>query len=222
VIKRWLKSAAVKLLPKQYLRYRAYKLLIANESSFLYSGGWMESLRRERPCRTDGSSIPWMNYGVIRLLEDRLTKQLALFEYGSGHSTTFYARLVSDVTSVEYDKAWFDVISPSLPENARLIYAEQDVDGAYCRAILQAPEKKYDVVVVDGRDRVNCVRKSSQQLTSTGVLILDDSQRTNYADGISYMRNSGFLSLDFEGLKPTGVTSDRTTVFYRADNCLGL
>lgn len=52
--------------------------------------------------------------------------------------------------------------------------------------------------------------------------MLDDSQREQYAGGILHARSRGYLTLDFEGLKPTGSGLDRTTIMYRRDNCLGI
>ncbi len=60
----------------------------------------MKSLETMKPLDADGRPIPWMNYPVIDLLRERLTKDLHLFEFGSGFSTTFYAQLVGHVTSI--------------------------------------------------------------------------------------------------------------------------
>ena len=56
------------------------------------------------PCRPDGTPLPWMNYNAISFLEERLTKDLCLLEYGSGYSTPFFASFVKTVVSVECDR----------------------------------------------------------------------------------------------------------------------
>lgn len=65
--------------------------LVYSKRSMLRKLGWVESVRTGKPCRKDGSPIPWMNYSVIQFLDERLNKDLSLFEYGSGNSTMFYA-----------------------------------------------------------------------------------------------------------------------------------
>lgn len=204
-----------------YPKMMAYEVLMLRENSYLYTSGWMESLKRGYPCNKDGVTLPWMNFPIIAFLEQRLSKQHTLFEYGSGYSTLFYARHVGHVTSIEYDQAWFQNIQQKAPANVTLVFQEQDIDGDYCRTIARTSQK-YDVVIVDGRDRVNCLKQSLDRLSDSGVVLLDDSQRERYQEGITFAEARGFKTLDFEGLKPASTATDRTTIFYRHDNCLGL
>lgn len=217
----FIKQNIEKLFPVQALRYRAYHNLIRNPNSYLHLTGWMQSLKERRPMDHDGNPIPWMSFSAVRFLEERLTSDLNLFEYGSGYSTRFYAERVRSVISLEYDKSWFDIIQSQVPSNAKILFQEKDVDGAYCRAIGTTGER-FDVVIVDGRDRVNCVKQGIEHLTPKGVVLLDDSQRERYQEAIAFAKQRGFKALNLEGLKATGVELDRTTLFYREGNCLGV
>ena len=208
-------------LTRRFPKLSACYTLLAKGDSYLHSTGWIESKRRGYPCRPDGSELPWMNYAVVAFLERRLNKTLSVFEYGSGYSTLFYARRVRNVISVEYDQAWIASIGPRLPPNASVLFVPDDVDGDYCRAIARSGDS-FDVVVVDGKDRENCVKQSMQALSSRGVIVLDDSQRAGYAPAISYAQENGYLTVDFEGLKPTESSWFRSTILYRRENCLGL
>jgi len=208
-------------LTRRFPKLSACYTLLAKGDSYLHSTGWIESKRRGYPCRPDGSELPWMNYAVVAFLERRLNKTLSVFEYGSGYSTLFYARRVRNVISVEYDQAWIASIGPRLPPNANVLFVPDDVDGDYCRAIARSGDS-FDVVVVDGKDRENCVKQSMQALSSRGVIVLDDSQRAKYAPAIAYAQENGYLTVDFEGLKPTESSWFRSTILYRRENCLGL
>ena len=174
-----------------------------------------------KPLDADGRPIPWMNYPVIDLLRERLTKDLHLFEFGSGFSTTFYAQLVGHVTSIEYDPDWYEQVSQDAPGNVELKLIAQDVDGDYCRAI-GATGRQYDVVIVDGRDRVNCLKQSVNSLNDHGIIVLDDSEREIYREGIDFVHDQGFRSLSFDGQKPTLNGIYQASVFYRSNNCLGI
>ena len=68
--------------------------------------------------------------------------------------------------------------------------------------------------------RVNCIKQSIKVLSERGVILLDDSQRDRYQEGINYAKENGFLTLEFESLKPAGYEIDRTTILYRKENCL--
>ncbi|MBN2768529.1 MAG: hypothetical protein JXQ68_05460 [Campylobacterales bacterium] len=192
-----------------------------NKNSYLHTTGWLRSLEAGKPIDKEGNPIPWINYPMIRFLEERLTDDLNVFEFGSGYSTLFYAEKVKSITSLEYDKNWFELIKSMVPKNAQLIYKKKDRDGEYCRAIHLA-NKKYDVIIIDGRDRVNCIKQSFSALSLQGVIILDDSQREWYKEGIVLVNEKGFRILNIEGLKPHGTDTDRTAIFYRDDNCLGI
>lgn len=216
-----LKKLIKRLFPVPYLHYMVYRRLIADKSSFLYSMGWIRSIWENKPLDADGNVVPWMNVPVTKLLEERLTPDLKLFEFGSGYSTLFYAARVKSVCSVEYDKGWFDILKPQLPESVTLIFQEKDVDGKYCRSIASTGNQ-YDVVIVDGRDRVNCVKQSIAALSARGIILLDDSQRDYYQDAIEFAKSHGFKSLTFEGAKVINVESCSATIFYRAGNCFDI
>lgn len=197
-----------------------YKLFICKES-YLKVTGWLKSFRKSCPCKPDGTVLPWMNYSIINLLEKRLNKEMDMFEYGSGFSTFFYAKLVKTVTSLEYDRYWFNNSIAKDLDNVTLLFQEVDTDGTYCRKIIEQ-KKNYDVVIVDGRDRVNCFKQSVDALSASGVIILDDSQRERYAEAYTYAEQKGFRHLEFQGLKPHGTKLDRTTIFYRPNNCFNI
>ena len=199
----------------------SYRAVINGKSGYLTETGWKESVKRGYPCRKDGSELPWMNYSIISFLEERLNKSHDLFEFGSGFSTIFFARRVSTVTSLEYDEKWFETISAKAPENATIKFIPNDIDGKYCRAISDTG-RKFDIVIVDGRDRVNCFKQSLICLSESGIILLDDSTRERYIEAFEIANKEGFRTLNFVGLKPTGIGSDRTTIFYRDGNCLSI
>ena len=191
---------------------------IFKPKSQLNSSGWMNSLRKGYPCRPDGTIVPWMNYSTIHLLEERLQQDFKLFEFGSGYSTLFYANLVHSVTSVESDENWSNTVKESMQSNVQLIVQAEDYDGHYCRKILQTGEL-YDVIIIDGKDRVNCVRQSLEALTHRGVILLDDSERDDYEAAFKLTAQHGFRALTFEGLKPNDIEMRSSTIFYRDNNC---
>jgi hypothetical protein len=217
----FIKRAIQSRFPVAALRYRAYKMLIRNPNSYLHLSGWMQSQKERKPIDQNGNPIPWMNFPVVRILEERLTKDLNLFEFGSGYSTLFYAKKVKAVSSVEYDEKWLNIIKLQVPDNVNIIFKREDVDGDYCRAIGETGDQ-YDVVIVDGRDRVNCIKQSISALSLKGVILLDDSQRERYKEGIGFAKSHGFKALNLEGLKATGTEVDRTTIFYREGNCFDI
>lgn len=216
-----LKRFVKRTWPNQTAGWLLYRDMVMNQDSYLHTTGWLRSQTQARPLDANGAPVPWMNYPVVHFLAERLPRDAVLFEFGSGHSTAFWARHVAQVHSLEYDKNWLELITNTLPANATVRYCEQDRDGQYCRS-LNIPGLRFDVVVIDGRDRVNCVLQALNQLTDRGVIILDDSTREKYQTAFDVTCSAGYKSLTITGLKPTGLGVDSTTIFYRPGNCLGI
>ena len=208
------------------MKHKFYKLrkklrLLYKPDSYLVLSGYIRSLNEGYPCKLDGTPIPWMNYNVISFLEERLTKDMCLFEYGSGYSTLFYSNLVKEVVSIESNIDWYNRMKKLISDNAQLFYIDFKENGEYCRYINKI-DKKYDVVVIDGRDRNRCAGNAINSLSEKGVIIFDDTSHAEYSDGVKILLNHDFRKLDFEGLKACGFGLDRTSIFYKENNCLNL
>lgn len=204
---------------KQPERLKA--LLSYNEKGYLNSIGWFKAFNSKSPIDGEGNPIPWVTYSFIDFIKDRLNKQQAVFEFGSGNSTLFYAQRTGIVVSVEHDKEWYEKISKAKPDNAEMIYCELQTDGEYCRMPIKLQEK-FDIIIVDGRDRVNCCKQAVSALSDIGVVVLDDSERDTYREGIDFLLNQGFKQLSFSGISPGLFYEKATSVFYKPDNCLGI
>jgi len=187
----------------------------------LKDAGWFRSYRETAPVDRHGEPLPWVTYPFIDFLAERLRSGFDLFEFGSGNSTLYYARLVQSVTVVEHDREWYGAMLQKIPANVTLLYQEYSVAGAYSRTAEQSG-KRYDLIVVDGRDRVNCCRNAVPALKDGGVVVLDDSERDEYREGHAFLKGQGFKEIPFWGMAPGLLYRKCTSVFYRVDNCLGL
>jgi hypothetical protein len=200
---------------------RLKSLLSFNHKGYLTDIGWFHGFDTKSPVDGDGNPIPWVTYSFIDFIKERLKKQHTIFEFGSGNSTFFYAKYAGLVVAVEHDKEWFDKISAKRPENAELIFCELVRDGDYCSVPVKL-EEKFDIIIIDGRDRVNCCKQSIGAVSENGVIVLDDSEREVYREGISFLKSKGYKELSFSGISPGLFYRKSTSVFYKADNCLGI
>ena len=66
------------------------------------------------------------------------------------------------------------------------------------------------------------MKQAVEKLTDRGVIVLDDSQREKYREGLEYVRKKAFSTLDFSGLVPLDFSTVTTTVIYKPGNCLGI
>ena len=195
--------------------------LVYSKRSMLREAGWVESVRTQKPCRRDGSPLPWMNYHVIEFLEQRLNEDMTMFEYGSGNSTMFYASKVGYVKSIETDEGWYSYVRDSMPQNVDLELFRHGGEANYCE-IAGQQDQKYDMVVVDAEERTECLMHADKAVTERGVVLLDDATPDVHGPGMAHLASKGFRRLDFEGLKPASIRAYRTSIFYRDGNCLGI
>jgi SAM-dependent methyltransferase len=192
-----------------------------NYSGYLKEIGWIESFKMKMPVDKDLKPIPWMTYPFIDFISARLRPDMEIFEYGSGNSTLWFADRVKRVDAIEHDEKWYKIMKQKISNNVNLYFIKLDYDGEYSRFPLNL-NKKYDIIIIDGRDRVNCIKISIKCLKPEGVIVLDDSERPQYLEGIRFLLNEGFRKIDFWGISPGVFYKKCTTIFYTENNCLGI
>lgn len=154
--------------------------------------------------------IPWMCFGVIDYLGQLLTKQMLVFEYGSGGSTLYLTKRVKMLHSVEYDLNWYNRVNSILSLGStdgityQLILPEKvganehekcgkpeaylSCMGAYnglrfqqfVQSIESYPSDYFDLVIVDGRARPSCIQHAIPKIKQGGILLVDNADREYY------------------------------------------
>jgi hypothetical protein len=89
--------------------------------------------------------------------------------------------------------------------NVELKYVPPNNDSfkKYSQAISKYDDKSFDVVTVDGRDRVNCIKLATSKIKIGGYLILDDSHRVRYQSAFDFLSNYECTRYDFDFLQTT-------------------
>ena len=212
----------VKVLSKLFLKPKALQALLSQyHSGYLVEQGWFNSFQAGTPVDKNNKPIPWLSYPCIDFLKDRLNKDLSVFEFGSGNSTIFYSSRVKKIISIEHNKSWYEKIKKELPENAQIIFYEFHPDSEYAKAI-KLQNEKFDIIIVDGMDRVNAIKYSIEGMSEKCVVILDDSERIEYKSGVEKLIAQGFKRIDFWGISAAELYKKCTTIFYKEKNCLGI
>lgn len=191
------------------------------KNSYLNSAGWFQSFYSGMPQGSDENPIPWYTYGAIDFIKNRLNERMAVFEYGSGNSTIWWASHVDRVVSCEHEKHWYLKMKRVIPDNVDYLHVECIAKGEYSRVISRYSQK-FDIIVIDGRDRVSCVLNAVPALKEGGVIVWDNSDREQYGRGYEFLLRSGFKRLDFSGMGPINTYGWCTSIFYNKSNCLGL
>ena len=123
--------------------------------------------------------LPWITDGATNFLDGFIANNLRtstkVFEFGLGNSTLYFLSRDCHVTGVEHDEKWFNLISSSAKvfeyEKLQISLGSRPYFDAYST-------NEFDVISIDGRDRVLCLKKVLQMgLKDTSIIVLDNTER---------------------------------------------
>jgi hypothetical protein len=188
--------------------------MLSNSSQRKHTIRWLESLQKDYLLR---SCQPWLAFDAIDILSSLPLNGQRIFEYGSGGSTLFWLKHGALLTSIEHDKAWYDLlqqqyigkasvdyrlvppefissdnVNPSVPDG----YGSGDKQFAQCTfrsyasQIDEFPDEFFDLVLVDGRARPSCIKHAHNKVKIGGILVLDNSDRKYYLERTSTYLNT--------------------------------
>lgn len=122
---------------------------------------------------------PWMNLQAVVFYTRLLEPNMRVLELGAGKSTIWLGGWGLEVISYEHDEAWGCEVKDWIKEyglsNVELIV----VSDGYTDRISQYESESFDIVVVDGTDRLACCEEVIEHgiLKKGGWLIYDDIHR---------------------------------------------
>jgi spermidine synthase len=129
---------------------------------------------------------PWFNTKAVQYFQDVLNgfgeDSAEVFEWGVGGTTALLSahKSVKSIITIDNDPRYirmFQALYPKSKADIRLVAL-----GRSYPIQMNAPK---DVIIVDGRMRVECFRNAVKKVKPGGVLILDDSQRDRYSEVFS-------------------------------------
>jgi hypothetical protein len=188
---------------------------------------WLDSLQGDAtPLRDE---VPWITFEAKKWLSTFLTKDMVVFEWGSGGSTIYISKRVKRLISVEHDPEWYNKVQKAIKDNgisnceyllkepSLLSDSEQNFQDpkyylsglsnykgmsfeTYVKVIDSFPDETFDLVIVDGRARPSCILHSLNKVRNGGYLMLDNSDREEYCRGVNLL--TGWDQKDFFGPGP--------------------
>lgn len=197
--------------------------MIGSDDCFPAHIGWLRSYIERVPVDKDGHPIPWYTYAIIDfLIRGRIKPTMRVLEYGSGYSSLFWMRRVAYLESVEDNEAWHKIISEMAAGAANFRYHLKQPPH-YAMHGLQIDEADlFDIVCIDGAERVNCAFCCPHALKPDGVVIWDNSCDPLCNEGYAHLAELGFKRIDFWGFTPVCTVGSCTSIFYRRNNCMGI
>jgi len=198
-----------------------YSVFLLRVGGMLAEDGWFRSFREGRSVDLHGNPIPWITYPAMQFILRRVRSDMNVFEYACCSSTLWWAERVNEVVACEHDFTWYQDVTSKLPRNATIHHVPLVYGGDYS-SLVSSLGRKFDVIVIDGRDRVNCAVNAVTSLTPAGIIIWDNSDRREYQEGYKHLYDHGFKKIEFVGIAPIMACKAETSIFYRPNNCFGI
>jgi SAM-dependent methyltransferase len=218
---------------KEFIVSLIYSLLAYSQWKHLPR--WFSSLKKGKNPFDDEQ--PWMSYSAIDFIGNVINKNSIVFEYGSGGSTLYFAERAKKVISVEHDKKWHSHLSGEIsrkkiknveyllyppttlkgPEDLHNYFRSWREQGVsftdYVTSISKFPDNTFDLISVDGRARVACVRESYKKVKNGGYIVLDNSARKDYFEAFLFLRDKGCEDINYFGLLGYETPLNQTTIW---------
>ncbi|AYV21213.1 SAM-dependent methyltransferase [Vibrio mediterranei] len=191
-----------KILPRKFIcGLRAYHILVNLR-------GQVNKDNIGNTVDGEGNHIPWITFPALDYLDSIDVSKNRVFEFGSGGSSLYWSKRCEQVVSVEHYKKWFDAMQKIQPKNTSIIL-EENLENY--PSIIQGYDK-FDIITIDGAERMKCAHQAVGKLSEGGIIILDNSDW--YPNTCNFLRDKGFTQLDFNGFTPQNSFTSTTSVFF--------
>jgi predicted O-methyltransferase YrrM len=168
-----------------------------------------------KTCTHDSVECFFNTKGEEDFLFSYLKPEMEVLEWGSGSSTVAIAKRVKNVVSIEHSQEYFwklgleiaknnlhNIKSYHIQRNSRELSGNDGTYENYNDYINfpKALNKKFDLIFIDGRARVECAKIAVSLLNENGVILIHDYRNPNPAcDRKEYHEVEQFLDIiDFE------------------------
>ena len=205
----------------RYQDFAALGFIAKNPRELMRVPQWLG----QRNAATLTLRLPWWPYGAVSWVASVLPPYPQVFEYGGGGSTLWLEDRGATVTVAEHDEEWHRQLGNRLAPNTTLLFLPPSVSGAitsgvtsgyfdrYVAAIDGQQDDSLDLVIVDGRARVECASRAMPKVRPGGLLLLDDTDRARYLPAVEML--AGWERHVFVGLKPGQREPAQTSIWRR-------
>ena len=124
-------------------------------------------------------SYPWLpREAVLFMAQFFKQKSCTVLEFGAGGSTVWLHSRVERLVSVESDINYINQVKTKIGKSSVEYILEKTPYDHVCDRF---EDETFDLILIDGRDRVKCFQKSLRLLKKEGIIMLDNSEREDYS-----------------------------------------
>ena len=166
--------------------------------------GFLESSKTNIPMNNKNEVIPMYTYPCYEWLNSIDWSNSKVFEYGTGYSTIWWQNKKVNYHAVEDNKQWYDMIKDKTNIKHEPNY------NKYMKSIYDY-NYKFDVIVIDGVVRFDCIKPALEKIKDDGMIIYDNSDW--HKNSKEELDKSDLIPIHFHGFKPIHVDSETTSCY---------
>ena len=179
--------------------------------------GFLESVRTDIPVNNKNKIMPMYTYPCYEWLDSIDWTDSKVFEFGTGYSTIWWQNKRADYYGVEDDGEWYDRIIKLGFKNAdRILVKEQlkvkyEIDLKKYMKRIYDYDFKFDVIVIDGQVRFDCIKPALEKIKDNGMIIFDNSDWHKSCK--EELDKTDLIPIHFHGFKTMHVDSETTSCY---------
>lgn len=167
--------------------------------------GFVESSQNNIPLNNKNEIIPMYTYPCYEYLNSIDWKNADVFEYGCGYSTLWWTKKEVKYSGVENNLEWYNKIKT---KQSNIIFKKELQE--YVKSIYDY-DRKFDVIVIDGEGRYDCVEPALDCIKKDGIIILDNSDW--HKNTKEKLDKSNLIPIHFHGFKALHIDSETTSCY---------
>ena len=171
--------------------------------------GFLESSRSDVPVNNKNQIMPMYTYPCYEWLDSIDWTGSKVFEFGTGYSTVWWQNKKVDYYGVEDDGEWYQRIIKLI--NGKQLKVKYEIDLKKYMKTIYDYDFKFDVIVIDGQVRFDCIKPALEKIKDNGMIIFDNSDWHKSCK--EELDKTDLIPIHFHGFKPIHVDSETTSCY---------
>ena len=171
--------------------------------------GFLESSRSDVPVNNKNQIMPMYTYPCYEWLDSIDWTGSKVFEFGTGYSTVWWQNKKVDYYGVEDDGEWYQRIIKLI--NGKQLKVKYEIDLKKYMKTIYDYDFKFDVIVIDGQVRFDCIKPALEKIKDNGMIIFDNSDWHKSCK--EELDKTDLIPIHFHGFKPIHVDSETSSCY---------
>ena len=146
------------------------------------------------------AGFPWINYCVIQFLHSFIHPNMNVLEFGAGGSSIFFLKRDVNLITIEHEEIWINNVRKRISSSQKDRWTAKHISQSlpnhtipfvndYLTPLDHLKNDSIDIAFIDGRHRLESIKRSIPLIKNGGAIILDNSDRPQYSDAFGLLES---------------------------------